>query len=67
MRNHMNGLILKQKWQEYVNSNERDINDALDEINKNLSVTFCSMNRLERHLSNNSILDNSLKGALMAY
>jgi len=57
---------IKIKMTRICESNKRHINDTLDEINKNLSVTFCSMNRLERHLSNNSILDNYLKGALMA-
>jgi len=58
---------IKTRMSRICDSNKRDINDTLDEINKNLSVAFCSMNRLERHLSNNSILDNSMKGALMAY
>jgi hormone-sensitive lipase len=48
-------------------SNKKEINDTLDEINNNLSVAFCSMNQLEKYLSNNYILDNSMKGALMAY
>lgn len=58
---------IKTRMARVCDSNKRDINDTLDEINKNLSVAFCSMNRLERHLSNNSIIDNSMKGALMAY
>ena len=58
---------IKTRMSRVCDSNKRDINDTLDEINKNLSVAFCSMNRLERHLSNNSIIDNSMKWALMAY
>ena len=60
-------INIKNKMKRINASNKKDINDTLDEINKNLSVVFCSINQLQKHLSNNSIIDNSMKGALMAY
>ena len=60
-------LNINNKMKRINITNKRDINDTLDEINKNLCVAFCSMNQLEKHLSNNTFLDNSIKGALMAY
>ena len=57
----------KNKMKRINVSNRIDINNTLNEINKNLSVAFCSMNQLEKYTSNNYILDNSMKGALMAY
>ena len=60
-------IKMKSKMNRINVSNKNDINETLDEINKNLSVAFCSMNQLEKCLSNYSIIDNSMKGALMAY
>ena len=48
-------------------TNKIDIFEKLDEINKKLSVVYSAINALENHLSNNFILDSSLKGALMTY
>ena len=58
---------IKNKMKRINVSDKFDINNTLDEINKNLSVVFCSMNQLEKYSSNNSFLDNSMKGAFMAY
>ena len=60
-------IKMKNKMKRINVSNKNDINNTLDEINKNLSVAFCSMNQLEKYLSNYSIIDNSMKGAFMAY
>ena len=60
-------IKMKSKMNRINVSNKNDINDTLDTINQNLSVAFCSMNQLEQYLSNYSIIDNSMKGALMAY
>lgn len=60
-------IKIRKKMKRIDVSNKTEINYTLDEINKNLSVAFSSMNQLEKHLSNNYILDNSMKGALMAY
>ena len=48
-------------------ANKIDMFSRLDDINKNLSVVYSSINSLENHLTNNFILDYSLKGALMTY
>jgi hormone-sensitive lipase len=48
-------------------SNKGNIMDTLEGIKNNLLVAYSSMNSLERHLSNNYIINNSIKGVLMAY
>ena len=58
---------IKTKMKRINISNKTNIMDILDEIKSNLSVVYCSINSLENHLHNNFLIDNSLKGALMAY
>ena len=65
--NSKHWISIKSKMKRINVSNKKAINEALDEINNNLSVVFCSMNHLQKYLSNNSIIDNSMKGAFMAY
>ena len=48
-------------------TNKIDMFSRLDDINKNLSVVYSSINSLENHLTNNFLLDYSLKGVLMTY
>ena len=59
--------VINDKMKRILASNKKDINDTIDEIKNNLSVAFCSMNQLEKYLSNNFFLDNSIKGVLMAF
>ena len=60
-------IKIKSKMKKIQITNKIDIFEKLDEINKNLSVVYSAINALENHLSNNFILDSSLKGALMTY
>ena len=48
-------------------SNKANIMDTLEQIKSNILVVYSSMNSLEKHLSNNNIINNSIKGVFMAY
>ena len=58
---------IKSKMKRINVSNKGNIMDTLEGIKNNLLVVYSSMNSLERHLSNNYIINNSIKGVLMAY
>ena len=58
---------MKSKMKIIQITNKIDMFSKLDDINKNLSVVYSSINSLENHLTNNFILDYSLKGAFMTY
>ena len=60
-------IKLKSRMKQIHITNKIDMSTILDEINKNLSVVYSSINYLETHSTNNFILDYSLKGALMTY
>ena len=60
-------IKMKSKMKIIQITNKIDMFSRLDDINKNLSVVYSSINSLENHLTNNFILDYSLKGALMTY
>ena len=58
---------IKSKMKRINVSNKGNIMDTLEGIKNNLLVVYSSMNSLERHLSNNYFINNSIKGVLMAY
>ena len=58
---------IKAKMKRINVSNKGNIMDTLEGIKNNLLVVYSSMNSLERHLSNNYFINNSIKGVLMAY
>ena len=60
-------IKIKTKMKRINISNKINMMETLDKINKNLSIVYSTMNAMEKRLTNNYILDNSLKGALMTY
>ena len=60
-------IKIKAKMKRINISNKINMMETLDKINKNLSIVYSTMNAMEKRLTNNYILDNSLKGALMTY
>ena len=60
-------IKIKSKMKKIYITNKIEMFQKLDDINKKLSVVYSSINSLEKHLTNNFILDNSLKGAFMTY
>ena len=58
---------IKAKMKRINVSNKANIMDTLEQIKSNILVVYSSMNSLEKHLSNNNIINNSIKGVFMAY
>ena len=58
---------IKTKMKRIYIINKNNMMDTLNEIRIKLSVVYSSVNTLENHLFNNYLIDNSLKGILMAY
>ena len=58
---------IKAKMKRINVSNKANIMDTLERIKSNILVVYSSMNSLEKHLSNNNIINNSIKGVFMAY
>ena len=60
-------IIIKSKMRRINVDNKNIMMDVLNEISNKLSIVYSSMNTLESHISNNNIINNSIKGILMAY
>ena len=58
---------IKTKMKRINVSNKTNIMKTLNEISANMSVVYSSINKSEKYLYGNNIIDNSLKGVLMAY
>ena len=58
---------IKAKMKRINVSNKANIMDTLEQIKSNILVVYSSMNSLEKHLSNNNIINNSIKGVFIAY